>query len=124
MIDTTTRPPIDLSATLAFWREECWRQLATDPELIMRQDFAHTRPWEIHTLTARPERGTIITDDEAERLACQAEVARMAMGDLQPSAPMPLTDQERGEALGNLFGWPLAIIAVVAVVAAAVRVWQ
>lgn len=91
----------------------------------MRQDFAHTSPFYIHESRPAPlERGTIITDEEAERIACQAEGARMAMGDLQPSSPMPLTDQERGEALGNLFGWPLAIIAVVAVVATAVRVWQ
>lgn len=59
------------------------------------------------------EPGAIISDEQAERMS-ENESARQAGA--------RMTDQEVGEALGNVVGWPLAVLCVVAVVAAVARV--
>ena len=47
----------------------------------------------------------------------------MAMGDQAPSEPMPLREDELAAARG-IFGWSLAMLCVIAVVALVARVMQ
>lgn len=104
----------------------------------MPRDFVNTTPLFIHesrpmplpacgTEACRQGRGAPCSTGCAEALSAQAAGARMAMGDQAPSAPMPLaprrmTPEEVGEAWGNVIGWPLGVLCVIAVVAAVVAV--
>ena len=53
------------------------------------------------------------------RSECDRECAEVRSAQ---DAGARMTDQEVGEALGNVVGWPLAVLCVVAVVAAVARV--
>lgn len=97
----------------------------------MPRDFVNTSPFFVHqsrpmplpacgTDACRQGRGAPCGTGCDEVISAQAEGARMGMGNQAPSAPMPLrmTDQEVGETWGNVIGWPLGVLAVVATVAA------
>lgn len=110
--------PMPLLAQGEPWRDTRGEIHDTRPDIFVDGPVrVGPRPMPI---VERCEPGTIITDEQAEIMAARAEGARMQRCAAQRKH-RPIDGRQVGEVIGNIVGWPIAVLAVVAIGSAVAR---